>query len=202
MCSGQSRLSAALLFTLVAGVASEARAQAKRVDPTAADVAVALRANGRYLGALSALTQARGPKSQRELDEIADTLVAIAATYRSSDEYRAVVTRTTALISLTDAGIGRTDIVGVEVGVPYAGTTPRLMRLAETAEDISSGAGHYEASFACRTGRNISHSFARSFFREPRRMGSGGRASYSLGARRTRDRARAVGRTPRTPATR
>jgi len=137
MWRGQSRRWAVVLLTTATAVASEGRAQAKGVDPTAAEVAVALRDNGRYQGAVSALTQARGPRSQQELDEIADTLVAIAASFRSSDESRGVVTRTTALTSLVDAGLGRTDIVGVEKGVPYSGAATRLMRLAETAEDIS-----------------------------------------------------------------
>lgn len=122
-----------LALVLVAGVPSEGRSQVRGIDPTAAQVASSLRTKGHPAGARAVLTQARGPRAARQLDEVADTLASIAARFPGGD-LRAVSTRAAALDALVDAGRGSTGIDDGTGGVRYAGAAVRLMRLAETAQ--------------------------------------------------------------------
>ena len=123
-----------LALVLVASVTSEGRSQAGGVDPTAAQVATALRTKGHPAGAMAMLTQARGPRSASQMDEVADTLVSIAATL-PGDDFNSTKTRSAALLSLVHAGRGESGIDDEAKGaVRYAGAAARLMRLAETAQ--------------------------------------------------------------------
>lgn len=112
-------------------------------EPTAADVATLLRTSGHAGGARAVLTQAYSVQHRQRMDEIADTLVVIASTF-PGDNLRGASTRGAALTTLLLAGQGSSGIVGVDSAVPYAGAVDRLMRIAETAQDvgISGGALH------------------------------------------------------------
>ena len=124
-----------LALVLVASVTSEARSQVGGVDPTAAQVARALRTKGHPAQARAVLTQARGPRSAHQMDEVADTLVSIAATL-PGDDLRGTTTRSAALNALVAAGRGSSGIDEGKGAVRYAGAAARLMRLAETAQDV------------------------------------------------------------------
>ena len=126
----------AILLLVLSGVgASEGQSQRSRLEPSAAEVAVSLRTKGHAGAARTVLTQALRPKSPQELDEIADTLAAIAATFPGNDA-RGSATRMEALLSLSFAGQGDNGIVGVAHAVPYGGAAARLMRIAQTAQDV------------------------------------------------------------------
>lgn len=123
-----------LAFVLAAIAAPVGAAQVVvGADPTAAEVASALRIKGHPAGAASVLTQAQGPRPARELDEVADTLVVIAATFERSG-VEGVSTRLAALNALVMAGRGNTGIDDGRVGIPYAGAAARLKRLATIAQ--------------------------------------------------------------------
>ena len=124
-----------LALVLVASVTSEARSQVGGVDPTAAQVARALRTKGHPAQARAVLTQARGARSAHQMDEVADTLVSIAATL-PGDDLDGTSTRFAALSALVDAGRGSSGIDEGKGAVRYAGAAARLMRLAETAQDV------------------------------------------------------------------
>jgi len=98
-------------------------------------VAASLRKNGSVPGVTIVLTQARGPQSQQTMDEIADSLVVIAASFPGND-LRSAQTRLAAQGALLRAGKGTSGIVGSDRAVPYSGAAVRLMRLVETADDI------------------------------------------------------------------
>jgi hypothetical protein len=122
-------LSAALL------AASSSEAQPRGREPSAADVAASLRAKGHASNARAVLTQARGSRSRQVMDEIADTLVAFAIGFPGSDRRNATI-RNAALLELTDAGVGESGVPGVDTAIPYAGAAERIMRIAETAQDV------------------------------------------------------------------
>ena len=122
-----------LALVMVASVTSEGRSQAGGGDPTAAQVATSLRTKGHPRQARAVLTQARGPRSAHQMDEVADTLVSIAATF-PGDDLRGVSTRSAALMALVDAGRGSSGIDEGKGAVRYAGAAARLKRLAETAQ--------------------------------------------------------------------
>ena len=125
-----------LALVLVAAVTSEGRSQVSGQDPTAAQVARALRTKGHPAQARAVLTQARGTRSAHQMDEVADTLVSIAATL-PGDDLDGTSTRFAALSALVDAGRGSSGIDDEGKGaVRYAGAAARLMRLAETAQDV------------------------------------------------------------------
>jgi len=128
--------SAAFLVALAVwtGV-GEAQAQFSRPDPSAAKVAAALRAHGYAPSALVVLTQAHGPRPRRTLDDIADTLVAIAVSV-SGDDLLSSRARKEAVHLLAAAGVGHSGIVGVDRAIPYSGAVVRLMRIVETAGDV------------------------------------------------------------------
>ncbi|MDP1860487.1 MAG: hypothetical protein Q8K82_17555 [Gemmatimonadaceae bacterium] len=136
----QSGRATVLALVLLASVTSEGRSQAGGGDPTAAQVAISLRTKGHPRQARAVLTQARGPRSAHQMDEVADTLVSIAATF-PGDDLRGVSTRSAALMALVHAGRGSSGIDDGS-GVRYAGAAARLKRLAETAQgsDIRAGA--------------------------------------------------------------
>lgn len=130
-----NRHEAILALVLAVVATSEGRSQTINREPNATEVAASLRTKGHVGGARAVLSQARGPKSQQQLDEIADTLVAIAAGF-PGDDLRGGSTRLAALTTLVLAGQGDNGIVGLDRAVPYAGAAARLMLLAETAQDV------------------------------------------------------------------
>jgi hypothetical protein len=69
------------------------------------------------------------------MDEIADSLVAIAVSFPGKDP-RSASTRERALTALLSAGMGASGVFGIERGVPYVGAADRLMQMVETAEDV------------------------------------------------------------------
>lgn len=111
------------------------RSQASITEPKAAEIAAALRIQGHSNGALAVLTQARRQQQQSAMHEIADSLVAIAATFPGTD-IRATRTRGAALSTLLLAGQGQSGVVGITSGTPYSGAVDRLMRIAETSNDV------------------------------------------------------------------
>jgi hypothetical protein len=125
----------AVAISLVGIAASDGRSQGTSKSPDAAEVAAGLRARGNSGAAVAVLAQARGPESRRKMDEIGDSLVAIAAGLPGHDRH-ATATRATALSALMLAGMGETGVVGIERGVPYAGAADRLMRIALTGQDV------------------------------------------------------------------
>jgi hypothetical protein len=121
-------------LVMLASVAT-LQAQVSRPEPTAAEIAQSLRARGGAPGALAVLTQARGDRPRSLLDEIADTLVAIAAGL-PGDDSQARETRRQAVKTLAAAGRGKNGIVGVARAVKYPGAEARLMTLVATATDV------------------------------------------------------------------
>jgi hypothetical protein len=121
----------AALFT----VSSQLRSQQPSANPTGSEVAALLRAHGNSWWAVSVLTQARGPQPIERLDEIADSLVAIAVSFPGMD-FRGVTTRSAALSALASAGMGESGVVGMGHATPYAGAADRLMRIAEDGGDV------------------------------------------------------------------
>ena len=114
---------------------SELRSQTIVREPSSAEVAASLREHGHVGGALAVLTQARGPHAQGNMDEIADSLVAIAVSFPGMD-LRAVRTRGAAQTALVLAGMGSSGVMGNDRGIPYAGAEDRLMHIAEAPQDI------------------------------------------------------------------
>lgn len=135
----------ALVLSVVA--ASAGHSQTSWREPNATDVAVSLRTKGHPGAALAVLTQALGPKSPQQMDDIADTLVAIATRLPGNDSLSFEI-RTQALLTLIGAGQGDNGIVGVDHAVPYAGAAPRLRRVAEIAQDGGLRAGALGALMA------------------------------------------------------
>src|SRR5262245_1573817 len=127
----QSRHTAAVVVVAAFFLCSELCAQMTGPSLRAADVAASLRKNGSVKGVAIVLTQARGPQSQQTMDEIADSLVAIAASFPGND-LRSAQTRLAATLALVQAGKGTSGIVGSDRAVPYSGASVRLMRLVET----------------------------------------------------------------------
>ena len=95
--------------------------------PSSAQVARLLRERHTVGQALGVLTQRKERRQLVELDELADTLTAVAVSKLPSDTLRNA--RLAATACLRDAGIG-TD------GTPYAGAAARLLRIAESATDV------------------------------------------------------------------
>jgi len=118
--------SALLGLTLVS--ASEVRSQAVSFDPSPAEVASFLRSRGQAGPALAVLTQLRARQSQKKMDEVADSLAAIAIGFPGTG-YQPRLTRMNAQIALLESGMGRT-------GIPYSGASDRLMRIVEESQDI------------------------------------------------------------------
>jgi hypothetical protein len=101
----------------------------------AAEIAHSLRTKGDDGRALPILTQARGRQPQFVLDEIADTLAAIAIGLPGYT-VQSVRARSNAVTSLYLAGMGEAGLPGAAHGVPYAGTSERLKRVSESSHDI------------------------------------------------------------------
>lgn len=124
----------AIAVLLVCLYGSLAPAQTPRLtEPTAADVARSLRTRASPGFARMVLTQALGARERRVMDEIADTLVAIALTPGTDELIFSV--RSEAVSALTEAGVGYTGIVDRADAVPYAGAASRLVRIAQAAQD-------------------------------------------------------------------
>jgi hypothetical protein len=113
-------------LTLVS--ASEVRCQALSSDPTPAEVAAFLRSRGQAGPAIAVLTQLRVRQSEKKMDDVADSLAAIAIGFPGTG-YQPKRTRMNAQIALLEAGMGRT-------GIPYSGARDRLMRIVEESQDI------------------------------------------------------------------
>lgn len=122
-----------VVLTLVA--ASESHSQDMRGQPTAAEIAALLRTHGTYGAAVSTLTQARSPQPRQMMDEIADTLLALAISFPGTDA-RAASTRGAAQSAIILAGMGSSGLVGADRATPYRGAATRLMQMAESAEDV------------------------------------------------------------------
>jgi len=127
------QLTLAVLFGLFAtrGLAC----QTVRPEPNAVEVAARLRKSGQAGGAVAVLSQARGPEAAKKMDDIADSLVAIAVGFPGQDA-RGARTRGAALNALVLAGIGSSGVVGTSHGIPYRGAAERLKRISEAAEDV------------------------------------------------------------------
>lgn len=119
----------------ISASASILHAQVSRPEPTAAEIAQSLRTRGGAPDARAVLTQARGDRPRALLDEIADTLVAIAGGLPGED-FQASATRREAVHILAAAGRGNNGIVGVARAVKYPGAEARLMTLVATASDV------------------------------------------------------------------
>src|SRR5690349_8263075 len=113
-----------IVIGLATVAASDMKSQAASKTTNAAEVAARLRTRGDYGFALAVLTQARGPESRRKMDDMGDSLVAIATGLRGDDQ-TATATRAAAQAALMLAGMGETGIVGGERGTPYAGASDR-----------------------------------------------------------------------------
>jgi hypothetical protein len=125
----------AVAVALVAG--SELRSQTVSPDSSAVEVAASLRRDGHAGKALLVLTQAGGRQPQQVMDEVADTLVAIAVSFPGNDASGAS-TRAVAQTTLLRAAKGESGAVGAGIGrgIPYAGAADRFIRIAETAQDV------------------------------------------------------------------
>lgn len=132
--------------TVVAALAATSRLHAQPLsrEPTAAEVAALLRGQGHAGGAVAVLTQAYSPQPRRKMDDIADSLVAIATGF-PGDDLRGARTRGAALSTLLLAGIGTREVTGFERPIPYAGAADRFMRIAETAQDVGISGGALRA---------------------------------------------------------
>ncbi|MDP1860704.1 MAG: hypothetical protein Q8K82_18655 [Gemmatimonadaceae bacterium] len=135
-----SRHGATIAVVVALVATSELRSQTVSREPNAAEVATLLRGHGHATGALAVLTQARGRQPQQKMDEIADSLVAIAVSFPGMD-LRGAQTRGAAQATILLAGMGSSGIVGIDHAVPYVGAADRLMRIAETAEDVGMRGG-------------------------------------------------------------
>jgi hypothetical protein len=123
---------AALLVSLYGSLAF---AQTPRLtEPTAADVARSLRTRASPGFARVVLTQALGARERHVMDEIADTLMAVAMTPGTDELIYSV--RSEAVSALTEAGVGYTGISDQIYAVPYAGAVSRLVRIAQAAQDM------------------------------------------------------------------
>lgn len=141
-----------LLLGLVAGfAATELQAQRSHRDPSASEIATLLRTKGWAAEARDILTQVRGPRPRSTLDEIADTLAAVAIAHPGSG-VDAERVRGTAVQTLMHAGRGNG-------GVPYPGAAERLLRIVEA--DPANGGG---ALFALTVVSNQAQ--ARQFMRQ------------------------------------
>lgn len=123
---------AALLVSLCGSLAS---AQTPMLtEPTAADVARSLRTRASPGYARVVLTQALRAHPRHVMDEIADTLVAIAM--MPGTDTLSFAVRAAALGTLVSVGAGDNGMVGFAHAVPYAGTLSRLVRIAQSAQDV------------------------------------------------------------------
>ena len=98
-------------------------------------IAHSLRTRGGAPGARAVVIQARGDRPRVLLDEIADSLVAIAAGL-PGDDSQARETRREAVKILTAAGGGNHGIVGDARAARYPGAEVRLVTLVATATDV------------------------------------------------------------------
>lgn len=126
------------------GATTDLYAQAINREPNAAEVAALLRGQGHAGGAVAVLTQAYSLQPRQKMDEIADSLVAIAVGF-PGDDLRGARTRGAALSTLSLAGIGTREVTGMDRAVPYTGAADRFMRIAETAQDVGISGGALRA---------------------------------------------------------
>lgn len=133
------------IYLLVLGLPLQARAQASaRSSQTTVSVASliarSLRTDGNDSRALPLLTQARQSERDVLLDEIADTLAAIAIE-RSVEDVAHARARAVAIGTLHLAGMGQHGLPGKTRGTPYAGAATRLRRIVELSYYVDARAG-------------------------------------------------------------
>lgn len=117
--------------------AYDADAESLRAHPTqqlpiAAQIARSIRANGNDGRALPILTQAQRKESRALMDEIADTLAAIAID-PSPNDLASSRARAAALSFLFLAGDGHSGLPGEVPGIPYSGALQRLRRITDSS---------------------------------------------------------------------
>jgi len=103
--------------------------------PIASRVARSIRTDGNDGRALPILTQARKPESRALMDEIADTLAAIAIE-RSVDDVANTRARAQAIGFLHLAGLGESGLPEGVRGTPYTGAASRLRRIVESSHYV------------------------------------------------------------------
>lgn len=113
-----------------------ASAQSAQPPSVAAAVARSLRTGGDDARALPFLTQARGAQSRSAMDEVADSLAAIAIT-ASRDDLIHTRARAVAISTLHLAAKGEPGVAGVTRGISYAGAAERLQRIVETSHYLN-----------------------------------------------------------------
>ncbi len=123
----------------------EASAQTTASPPAqavslASRIARSIRTDGNDGRALPILTQARKPESRALMDEIADTLTAIAIE-PSVDDVANTRARSVAIGFLHLAGLGESGLPGDVRGTPYSGAAKRLRRIAESSSYVDARAG-------------------------------------------------------------
>jgi hypothetical protein len=131
------RFSLVGLCVLLAWLPIEASSQSPasppaQTIPLASRVARSIRTNGNDGRALPILTQARKPESRTLMDEIADTLAAIAME-PSVDDVANTRARSQAISILHLAGLGESGLPGGVPGIPYSGAASRLRRIVESS---------------------------------------------------------------------
>jgi hypothetical protein len=98
--------------------------------PLAAQIARSVRTSGNDGRALPILTQARRSERRALMDEIADTLTAIAINPSVNDLANARA-RSVAIGILFQSGKGNTGLADDVPGTPYSGATSRLRRIVD-----------------------------------------------------------------------
>lgn len=135
MCRSSHLGCPALAALLVFAYGPLALAQTPMItEPSAADVARSLRTRASRGFALVVLTQALGSRPRHVMDEIADTLLAIAMTPGTDPLIYSA--RSEAVNALTEAGVGYTGISGQTYAIPYSGAVTRLVRIAQATQDM------------------------------------------------------------------
>lgn len=118
----------------------ESRAQSSPTPSSsqsiAALVARSIRATGNDGRSLPILTQARGKERRELMDEIADTLVALAIN-PAVETLANSRTRSVAIGQLFQAGKGNTGLADEVPGIPYSGAAPRLRRIVESSAHVA-----------------------------------------------------------------
>ena len=133
-----SRLQFGVLALIGFSVHADAQASsppAAQQLPIAAQIARSVRTSGNDGRALPILTQARRSERRALMDEIADTLAAIAINPSVNDLANARA-RSVAIGILFQSGKGNTGLADDVPGTPYSGATSRLRRIVELSSYV------------------------------------------------------------------
>lgn len=135
------RLSLLLLSLRHPGELHAQPAPPQSAPSIAALVARSIRTSGNDGRSLPILTQARGKERRELMDEIADTLVALAIN-PAEETLANSRARSVAISHLFLAGKGNTGLADEVPGIPYSGAAPRLRRIVESSahDAVRSGA--------------------------------------------------------------